>query len=95
MQDKILDELRGMKPVLQKQYRVSRIGVFGSVARSQAGPGSDIDIVVEMTEPDLFSLVHLKDALEQRLGSRVDIVHYREHMNPFLKEHIRKEAIYV
>ncbi|OQB39008.1 MAG: Nucleotidyltransferase domain protein [Candidatus Hydrogenedentes bacterium ADurb.Bin179] len=91
----VLDGLRGMKPSLTQRFGISRIGVFGSVARDQMRADSDIDIVVEMANPDLFSLVHLKDALEESLGSPVDIVQYREKMNPFLKAHIQNEAVYV
>lgn len=91
----MLDDLRGMKPVLARQYGVSRIGVFGSVARDQMRANSDVDIVVELANPDLFTLVHLKAALEEHLGTPVDIVQYREKMNPFLKAHIQNEAVYV
>jgi uncharacterized protein with HEPN domain len=43
-----------------------------------------------MTVPDLFAMVHLKHLLEDNLGGPVDIVQYREKMNPYLKEHIQK-----
>jgi len=91
----VLEGLRCMKPVLARQYGVSRIGVFGSAARDQMSDNSDIDIVLEMEHPDLFALVHLKDTLEEHLGGPVDIVQYRETMNPFLKARIQNEAVYV
>ena len=91
----VLQGLRGVKPALAQRYGVSRIGVFGSAARDQLRQDSDIDIVVEMKEPDLFALVHIKQTLEETLGGPVDIVQYREQMNPFLKAHITKEAVYV
>lgn len=93
--DEILQGLRGLRPTLAQRFGVSRIGVFGSVARDQIRMDSDIDIVVEMPNPDLFALVHLKHALEDTLGGPVDIVQYRERMNPFLKEQIQEEAVYV
>jgi len=92
--DEVLRELRLMKPELAKRYGVSRIGIFGSLARNQVREDSDIDVVVEMTEPDLFFLVHIKAALEEQLGRPVDIVHYRERMNAYLKDHIQREAVY-
>lgn len=91
----ILDGLRGMKPALAQQYGVSRIGVFGSAARDQMRADSDIDVVVELANPDLFALVHIKSLLEEHLDRPVDIVQYREKMNPFLKAHIQNEAVYV
>ena len=84
----ILQGLHGLKPVLEERFRVSRIGVFGSVARDRMRADSDIDIVVEMAEPDLFAMVHLKRALEDTFGGPVDLVQYRDGMSAFLKEHI-------
>lgn len=51
----VLDGLRKMKPDLARQYGVSRIGVFGSAARGQMRDDSDIDVVVELSNPDLFA----------------------------------------
>ncbi len=70
----VLAELRSIQPELARRH-VARIGVFGSVARGEAGPDSDIDVLVEMTpEGDLFDLVGVKHLLETRLARRVDVV---------------------
>ncbi len=92
--EEILKELRLGKPELERRYGVSRVGLFGSAARGEIRDDSDIDVVVEMAQPDLFFLVHIKEELEERLGRPVDIVQYRERMNAFLKERIEKEAVY-
>ena len=39
------------------RYGISRIGIFGSVARGEQQEGSDVDVYVELSSPDLFSLV--------------------------------------
>lgn len=53
---------------------VKRIGVFGSVARNEARPGSDVDVLVEFHEtPDLVDFVILKERLEAILETRVDL----------------------
>jgi len=93
--ESILAELRQLKPKLNKLYGVSRLGLFGSFARDEAKAESDIDVVVELSEPDLFALVHIKEALEEDLGRAVDIIRYRGMMNNFLKRRIDREAIYV
>jgi predicted nucleotidyltransferase len=90
----ILQELRLRKPDLEKRFGVSRIGIFGSVARGQFRDDSDIDVVVEMAHPDLFYLVHIKEELQESLGRPVDVIQYRVRMNAFLKERIEKEAVY-
>lgn len=76
-------------------YQIQRIGLLGSAARGQLTPESDIDIVVELMEPDLLALIGIKQDLEALLHRTVDIVRYRERMNQFLKQRIEQEAIYV
>ncbi len=46
-------------------------------------------------EPGHFNLVHIKDELESLFNKTIDIVRTCEKMNPFLKKHIEKDAIYV
>lgn len=90
----ILRTLNAQKEELSAKYGVTRLGVFGSVARGQATDASDVDIVVEMP-PDLFRLVHMREELEQLLGAPVDLIRLHKYLNPFLKSRITDEAIYV
>lgn len=92
--DLALNTLKKYKNDFEKQYGVTKIGIFGSVARGEAKSDSDIDIVVEMEKPDLFYMVHIKETLENEFQRPVDIVHYRNKMNDFLKKQIQSEAIY-
>jgi predicted nucleotidyltransferase len=92
---KILSALKKITPVLLDKYGVTRIGIFGSVARDDASEQSDVDIVYEMSRPNLFTVVHLKKELENILHCSVDLVRYRERMNPLLKKRIEKDCIYV
>ncbi len=91
----ILETLRRHKTEFAERYGVVALGVFGSVARDEAGPDSDVDVVVAMTKPSLFSMVHIKTTLEEEWHCHVDIVQYWEQMNPFLKSRIDHEAHYV
>ncbi len=93
--DLALKTLKKYKNDFEKQYGVTRIGIFGSIARDEAKDESDVDIVVEMKKPDLFYMVHIKETLEYEFQRPVDIVHYRDKMNTFLKERINMEAVYV
>lgn len=92
--DEVLNVLRERKPNLKERFGVNRIGIFGSVARDEAGSQSDVDVVVQM-EPNLFRRVELKAHLESCLGRPVDVVRYRQKMPPHLKDRIDHEAIYV
>ena len=93
--DLVLESLKKHKRDFGKQYGVTEIGIFGSVARDEAKEDSDVDIVVKMKKPDLFYMVYMKETLENEFHRPVDIVHYRDKMNTFLKERINMEAVYV
>lgn len=94
-QHEVLETLSQFQKSKGQEYFIHRIGVFGSMARNQIDDTSDVDIVVELTKPDLLALVGIKQELEGLLSRSVDIVRYRERMNAFLKERIDREAIYV
>jgi len=93
--DNVLRVLGAHKNNLTQNYGLLKLGVFGSVARNEAGEGSDIDIVVETKVPDLLRMVNLKEDLEELLHSKVDLVRYRARMNLLLKKRIDNEAHYV
>jgi len=93
--DSALEILRKNKTEFEKKYGITEIGVFGSVARGDAEEGSDVDVVVKMKKPDLFYMVHIKEELEAEYKTGVDIIHYREKMNEFLKRRIDRDAVYV
>jgi hypothetical protein len=90
----IIEILDKYKKEFAEQYGILKIGVFGSTARDEAGENSDVDVVIQISKPDLFMLVGIKNDLEERLRRPVDIVTYRENMNQFLKTRIDKEAVY-
>ncbi len=93
--DEALKVLKKKKLAFEKKFGVTSIGVFGSLARNDRRPSSDVDIVVRMSKPDLFNMVHIKEELEADYHTKVDIVHYRKKMNTFLKKRIDTEAVYV
>ncbi|MBI5402016.1 MAG: nucleotidyltransferase family protein [Ignavibacteriae bacterium] len=90
----ILAFLRAQKDFFKKEYKVKKIGVFGSWARGDANEESDIDIVVDLENPDLFYLIGVKQAIEETFGKRVDIVRMRAKMNKTLRKRIEHDVIY-
>jgi len=93
--DEILSLLHQYKERNGKKYSIINIGLFGSTSRRTMNEQSDIDIVVELEDPDMFNLISIKQDLEEELNRSVDIVRYRKKMNAFLKSKIEREAIYV
>lgn len=92
--EQALKFLREYKKEFEEQYGVTRLGIFGSVARDEAINASDVDVVVEMP-PDMLARAHLKEELETILRTKVDVVRYWRRMNPSLKRRIDREAYYV
>ena len=87
--------LRQQKPILRERYKVSRIGLFGSYVRGEQREQSDLDILVEFTEPvSLLDLVTLEHYLSDLLGPKVEVVP-RESIRPELREAILKETVYL
>jgi uncharacterized protein len=75
------------------QHGASRVRVFGSVAKGQAKPGSDLDLLIDL-DPDrsLLDLVAIKQDLEDVLGCLVHVV-TENSISPYLRERILSEAI--
>ena len=66
--------LQSRLPELRQTYGVSALGIFGSYAAGQAGPGSDLDLLVEFDRPPtLFQFIRLERQLSQMLGVKVDL----------------------
>lgn len=75
------------------RYGARRVRVFGSVARGETGPASDVDLLVEM-EPgrSLLDLVALWQDLEDLLGCRVDLV-TEGGLSPYLRDRIHAQTV--
>lgn len=77
---------------LQSAYCVSRLGFFGSFARGEQTEASDVDVLVEFSQPVGFLFVHLADRLEQLLGRPVDLV-TPDALRPNRREQILAELV--
>ena len=89
----ILREKREQVLDLARQHGARQVRVFGSVARGDAGPSSDIDFLVEM-EPgrSLLDLGGLVAELQQLLGRSVDVVTERG-LKSRIRARVLEEAI--
>lgn len=73
--DQVLRFLSAHRPEWTERFGVRSLALFGSVARDESGPESDIDILVEFSEtPGLQEYMSFKFWLEESLGRRVDLV---------------------
>ena len=91
----ILQLLKRYKPTAQKKYGMTKIVIFGSVARGEQKEGSDVDVCYEGEAPSFITLDLIQSELEELLGSKVDIVRVRDIMNSLLRQRIIRDGIYV
>lgn len=93
--EEILALLRVFMARNRSVYRLVSLGIFGSYARGEAQSDSDVDVVFETDEPNLFRTARMKAELEELLSRRVDVVRLRKQMNPRLRKRILQEVHYV
>ena len=79
---------------LEEKFKVKNIAIFGSYARGEQTPQSDIDIIVEFKEPVGMLFIHLADFLEEILGIKVDLL-TPEAIKENRIKYINEELIYV
>jgi len=92
--DETLHILRAELPYLHQQYHVKQLGVMGSVARGEATPQSDIDVLVEFDGRIGLRFVDLVDHLEAKLNRPVDVISRRA-IRPEVWSEIESEVVYV
>ena len=88
-----LKEKRQQILIVAAKHGASNIRVFGSVARGQAGPTSDLDLLVDMrADHSLLDRVSLILDLEEVLGQKVDVATERV-LRPELRARVLREAV--
>ena len=88
----LLDKLSSHHAEL-RTHGVASLHVFGSVARDEASPDSDVDLLVEFEKPvGLLAFVRLRRRLQDLLGCTVDLV-TPNGLRPEMRAHVLKEAI--
>jgi predicted nucleotidyltransferase len=91
----ILSSLKKLKGEVTREYSVKKIGVFGSVARSEETEQSDVDLLVEFSKPVGFvTFMRLENFLSERLGERVDLV-TADSLKPMIRQDVLAEVVYV
>jgi len=94
--DETLRILRQNLPRLKAEYGVTRLAIFGSVARDTNNDDSDVDIIAEFGSPLGLRFVQFAEHLEQILGAKADVL-TRAGLagirNPQVAENIRESVI--
>lgn len=89
----IKSALSQYKLFISDRFKVKTIGVFGSYVRGEQKDGSDIDILVEFSEPvGFFAFLDLEEYLTGLLGVKVDLVS-KKALKPRIGKHILQELV--
>lgn len=86
--------LQAQKPYLAEKYGIVEIGVFGSYVRNEQRPDSDVDLLIELTDPpriSLLGLVELEYYLGDLLGVKVETA-IKKNLKPRLRPYIMEEV---
>ncbi len=76
-----------------RRHGATTVRVFGSSVRGEAGPASDVDLLITLDpRSSLLDLVAIKQELEDLLGKNVDVV-TEASLSPYIRDQILREAI--
>jgi uncharacterized protein len=91
--EELLKERRDEILRIAARHGAHNVRVFGSVARGEAGPQSDIDLLVDVgSQTSSWFPTGLIDDLEELLGRKVDVI-TEGGVSPYLREQIYREAV--
>ncbi|MCD6578594.1 nucleotidyltransferase family protein [bacterium] len=82
-------------PYLKEKYRIKKIGIFGSYVRGENKKNSDLDLLVEFSQPiGLFKQSELELYLTKKLNMEIDLVP-KKALKPFIIQNILREIKYL
>lgn len=93
--DEIIAYLKKNKSLFYERFGITRIGIFGSFARSEQTLSSDIDVVIEIEKDkkNIHNFLKIKRFLEEELGKKIDLG-FEHSLKPIIREKVRKQIIY-
>ena len=92
----MLDEIRAKRDeiyAIARKHKAEKLWVFGSCARKEERPDSDVDLLVKFGgNASLLDMVHIRDAVRKLFSREVDVVSVRG-LSPFIGSQIQEEAV--
>lgn len=96
--DQVISKLRELAPALRDRFDVAAISIFGSVARGDAVPGSDVDVLIRF-QPDatitLLDLAAIRCELIDALGCNVDLIEDHPRLRPSFRLAVEQDLVHV
>ena len=87
-------DVRQFKERFASKYGIRSIGIFGSVARGEQHEESDLDVFVELKDPDPFIMFDIKEELERICNCKIDLLRLRKNLRSLISQRIARDGIY-
>lgn len=94
-QNECISKLQSVSNVLNTEYGITSLRLFGSVARGEQKESSDVDVFVDTKTPNPFILMEAKEYLSKIVNRPVDIIRNHKNLNPRLRRRIERDGILV
>lgn len=91
-----LDRLRQLRAEIYRiarRHNAGKVYVFGSCARKEETPGSDVDFLVEFEDASLFDHIRLEDEISEFLNVHVDVVSSKALKEDSFGRRVRQEMV--
>jgi uncharacterized protein len=82
------------KNYMHSAFGLRSIGIFGSIAKGISRPESDIDLLVDLSEPNYLKYIGLQKFLEEKLKMKVDLIRNGPHLSPTFLTSIKDQLLY-
>ena len=92
---RIIEMIKAEKPYLKEKFGVEEIALFGSYARGDEQPDSDLDIMVKLNNRSLTSYFGLLDFLELKLNKKIDLITKHKNLSERFLFFTNKDILYV
>ena len=92
--EEYLKYVKQFKDRFANKFGILSIGIFGSVARNEHNSESDLDVFVELQNPDPYIMFDIRETLEQICGCKIDLLRLRKNLRSLLIKRIEQDGIY-
>jgi predicted nucleotidyltransferase len=92
--NEVVSKLQQLKPLLQREYAVKTVGLFGSFADGTYTDTSDVDILVEFERPIGWQFFKLEEYLEKEFNRKIDLV-TNNALKDQIKPYILSQILYI
>lgn len=91
----IIDGLRRFKEQNGEKYGILALGLYGSYAREEQRPGSDIDVAVLLVRPSFFNLIPMEEEMQRSIAKEINLISLGLSSDSKFRKRIEKDIVYV